>query len=53
MWLRVTMKDRPMMINADRVVKIVEIPGGTEGIADATCISRSPSTWKSINRCTR
>ena len=31
MWLRVTIKDRPMMINADRVVKIVEIPGGVAG----------------------
>ena len=31
MWLRVTMKDRPLMINADRVVKIVEIPGGAKG----------------------
>ena len=31
MWLRVTMKDRPLMINADRVVKIVEIPGGKDG----------------------
>ena len=31
MWLRVTMRDRPLMINADRVLKIVEIPGGTEG----------------------
>jgi hypothetical protein len=27
MWLRVTMKDKPVMINADRVIKIVEIPG--------------------------
>ena len=31
MWLRVTIKDRPLMINADRVVKIVEIPGGQAG----------------------
>jgi hypothetical protein len=31
MWLRVSMKDRPLMINADMVVKIVEIPGGTAG----------------------
>ena len=45
MWLRVTMNDRPMMINGDQVLKIVEIPGGAKGIADATCISRSPSTW--------
>jgi hypothetical protein len=30
MWLRVTVKDRPLMINADRVVKIVEIPGSAE-----------------------
>ena len=32
MWLRVTMKDRPLMINADRVVKIVEIPGSEHGV---------------------
>jgi hypothetical protein len=31
MWLRVTMKDRPLMINGDQVLKIVEIPGGKEG----------------------
>jgi hypothetical protein len=31
MWLRVTMKDRPLMINGDHVLKIVEIPGGKEG----------------------
>ena len=31
MWLRVTIKDRPLMINADRVVKIVGIPGGKDG----------------------
>jgi hypothetical protein len=31
MWLRVSMKDRPLMINADRVLKIVEIPGGQQG----------------------
>jgi hypothetical protein len=31
MWLRVTMKDRPMMINADLVVKIVEGPAVAEG----------------------
>jgi hypothetical protein len=30
MWLRVTVKDRPLMINADQVVKIVEIPGAAE-----------------------
>jgi hypothetical protein len=30
MWLRVTMKDRPVMINGDRVLKISEIPGGNE-----------------------
>ena len=28
MWLRVTMDDKPVMINGDQVVKIVEIPGG-------------------------
>ncbi len=28
MWLRVTMDGKPMMINGDRVLKIVEIPGG-------------------------
>ena len=31
MWLRVTMKDRPLMINGDRVLKIVESPDGGEG----------------------
>ena len=31
MWLRVTMKDRPVMINGDHVQRIVEIPGGVEG----------------------
>jgi hypothetical protein len=31
MWLRVTMKDRPLMINADQVLKIVEVPGGAAG----------------------
>jgi hypothetical protein len=31
MWLRVTMKDKPMMINGDRVVRIAAIPGGAEG----------------------
>ena len=31
MWLRVTMKDKPVMINADRVVKIVEGPTVAEG----------------------
>jgi hypothetical protein len=31
MWLRVSVKDKPLMINADRVVKIVEIPGGAKG----------------------
>jgi hypothetical protein len=30
MWLRVTMKDRPLMINGDRVLKITEIPGGAK-----------------------
>lgn len=29
--MRVTMKDRPLMINGDHVMKIVEIPGGVEG----------------------
>jgi hypothetical protein len=28
MWLRVTMDDKPVMINGDQVLKIVEIPGG-------------------------
>jgi hypothetical protein len=28
MWLRVTMDNKPAMINADLVLKIVEIPGG-------------------------
>ncbi len=27
MWLRVTMGDKPVMINGDQVLKIVEIPG--------------------------
>jgi len=27
MWLRVTIDDKPVMINAERVVKIEEIPG--------------------------
>ncbi len=31
MWLRVTLNDRPMMINGDRVVKMAEIPGSTKG----------------------
>lgn len=31
MWLRVTIKDRPMMINGDQVLKISEIPGGVRG----------------------
>jgi hypothetical protein len=31
MWLRVTMKDRPLMLNADQVVKIVEGPAVAEG----------------------
>jgi hypothetical protein len=31
MWLRVTMKDRPMMLNADHILRIIEIPGGTQG----------------------
>ena len=53
MWLRVTIKDKPVMINADRVIKIAEIPGSTSAAADATCTSRSPITWKSINRSTR
>ena len=30
MWLRVTKDDRPMMINGDRVLKIVEIPENAE-----------------------
>ncbi|MGB0060553.1 hypothetical protein [Candidatus Binatus sp.] len=30
MWLRVTIKDKPVMINADRVIKIAEIPGSAE-----------------------
>ena len=30
MWLRATVKDRPLMINADQVIKIVEIPGSAE-----------------------
>ena len=30
MWLRVTIKDRPMMINGDRVLKITEIPGAAK-----------------------
>ena len=28
MWLRVTMDNKPMMINGDLVLKIVEHPGG-------------------------
>lgn len=28
MWLRVTMDDKPVMINGDRVLRIAEIPGG-------------------------
>jgi hypothetical protein len=31
MWLRVTMKDKPMMLNGDRVLRITEIPGGAQG----------------------
>jgi hypothetical protein len=27
MWLRVTMDDKPVMINGDRVLRIAEIPG--------------------------
>ena len=27
MWLRVTMDQKPVMINGDRVLKIAEIPG--------------------------
>jgi len=27
MWLRVTMKHKPVMVNGDRVLKIEEIPG--------------------------
>ncbi len=30
MWLRVTMDDKPAMINADLVLKIVERPEGPE-----------------------
>ena len=30
MWLRVTMDDKPVMINGDQVLKIVEIPGAEE-----------------------
>jgi hypothetical protein len=30
-WLRVTIDDKPVMINGDRVLRIAEIPGGTEG----------------------
>ena len=28
MWLRVTIEEKPVMINGDRVLKISEIPGG-------------------------
>jgi hypothetical protein len=31
MWLRVTVKDRPMMLNADRILKVMEPPGMGEG----------------------
>jgi hypothetical protein len=31
MWLRVTVKDKPMMLNADHVLKVVEPPGSGEG----------------------
>jgi hypothetical protein len=31
MWLRVTVKDKPMMLNAEHVLKVVEPPGSGEG----------------------
>ena len=31
MWLRVTVKDKPMMLNADRILKVTEPPGQGEG----------------------
>jgi len=31
MWLRVTMKNRPVMINGDLVQRIVEVPGAEAG----------------------
>jgi hypothetical protein len=31
MWLRVTVKDRPMMLNADHILKVEEPPGIGEG----------------------
>jgi len=31
MWLRVTIKDKPVMINGDRVLRITEIPGSVRG----------------------
>jgi hypothetical protein len=31
MWLRVTMKDKPVMINGDQVLRITEIPGSVRG----------------------
>ena len=31
MWLRVTIKDKPMMINGDHVLRITEMPGQTQG----------------------
>jgi hypothetical protein len=31
MWLRVTVKDKSMMLNADHILKVVEPPGTGEG----------------------
>lgn len=31
MWLRVTVKDKPMMLNADHILKVTEPPGTGEG----------------------
>jgi hypothetical protein len=31
MWLRVTVKDKPMMLNAEHILKVTDPPGAGEG----------------------
>ena len=42
MWLRVTMKNRPVMINGDHVQRIVEVPGAEADLQVQPDVNANP-----------
>ena len=53
MWLRVTMDDKPEMINGDLVLQNRGNSRQRRAPRMPPVSCRSPNTWPSISRCTR